>query len=129
MPQLQPGLSATVSQLVSNEMTANTVGSGSVAVFATPELVRLIEQAAVAALDGALEAGQTSVGVQLNISHLAPTPVGMHVFATATLTQIDGRRLMFAISARDEAGLISEGTHSRYVVDAARFLQKAKAKK
>jgi predicted thioesterase len=129
MTALQPGLSATMTQMVSDSMLASYVGSGLVDVFATPELALLLEKAAVAALKDHLPPGKTSVGAVLNFQHLAPTPVGMTVTATATLTSIDGRKLTFAISARDEVEPIAKGTHTRFIVDAAKFRQKAEEKK
>lgn len=129
MGDLVAGLSAQVQLTVTEAMLASRVGSGLVDVFSTPELVRLLEQTAVAALSGALPAGQTSVGATIEIAHLAPTPVGMQITATATLTTVEGRKLTFNVSACDEVELIARGTHQRYVVDAARFGQKAQAKK
>ena len=125
---LKIGLSATVSKKVTPETTASAVGSGLVPVFSTPELARLIEQAAVAALDEALNAGDTSVGTNLNFDHLAPTPVGMTVFATATLSAIDGRKLVFDVSARDDVETVAKGTHTRFVVNGEKFVAKAQQK-
>ncbi len=125
---LIPGLSATLSKKVTPETTASAVGSGLVPVFSTPELARLIEQAAVAALDGALADGQTTVGTNLNFDHLAPTPVGMTVFATATLHAIDGRKLVFEVSARDDVEPVAKGTHTRFVVNSEKFVAKAEKK-
>ncbi len=125
---LNVGLSATVSEKVTSEKTASAVGSGLVPVFSTPELARLIEQAAVAALNGALESGKTTVGTNLNFDHLAPTPVGMTVSATATLKSIDGRQLVFEISARDDVEPVAKGTHTRFVVNSEKFVAKAEQK-
>lgn len=129
MGDLQAGLSARVQLTVTEAMLASRVGSGLVDVFSTPELVRLLEQTAVTSLRGALPAGQTSVGSTIQIAHLAPTPAGMQITATATLTAVEGRKLSFDVSACDEVELIAQGTHQRYVVDEARFRQKAQAKK
>lgn len=125
---LQTGLTATISEVVTPETTASAVGSGLVPVFSTPELARLIEQTAVAALEGALEAGQTSVGTNLNFDHLAATPIGMTVSATATLKEVSGRQLVFEISARDDVETVAKGTHTRFIVNSERFMQKAKQK-
>jgi len=125
---LKIGLSATVSKKVTPETTASAVGSGLVPVFSTPELARLIEQAAVAALDEALNTGDTSVGTNLNFDHLAPTPVGMTVFATATLSAIDGRKLIFDVSARDDVETVAKGTHTRFIVNGEKFVAKAQQK-
>lgn len=128
MRSLVPGLSATISQLVSEAMLANRVGSGSAPVFATPELALLIEKAACAALEHSLDEGMTSVGTQLDISHLAASPVGMEVSATAELTEVNGNKLVFRVSAKDSVEDISVGTHTRYLVDKAKFIQRAQAK-
>ncbi len=125
---LQPGLTATISEVVTPETTASAVGSGLVPVFSTPELARLIEQTAVAALEGALDAGQTSVGTNLNFDHLAATPIGMTVTATATLKEVSGRQLVFEISAHDDVETVAKGTHTRFIVNSERFMQKAKQK-
>jgi fluoroacetyl-CoA thioesterase len=120
---LQPGLTGTASITVTADLTAAALGSGNVDVYSTPALIALIEAAAINALAGHLGDGQTSVGTALNVKHLAATPVGMNVIATATLTAVDGRRLVFDISASDEVELIGRGTHERFIVDQARFEQ------
>ncbi len=122
------GLTATLNQVVSKNMLAKHVGSGSEPVFATPELILLIEKAAVAALTGHLPDGQTSVGTSLDVNHLAATPVGMEVSATARLTAVEGRKLVFEVEARDARELIATGSHTRYLVDAAKFTDRANQK-
>ena len=109
-------------------MLAKTVGSGSVRVFATPELVLLLEKAAVAALDEHLEPGQTTVGSGLEITHLAATPLGMQVQGTAEILAIDGRKVTFKVTAEDEMDRIAEGVHTRFIVDAEKFQARANAK-
>lgn len=125
---IEPGLTATLSETVTPETTASAVGSGLVPVFSTPELARLIEQTAVAALESALTSGQTSVGTNLNFDHLAATPVGMSVSATATLKTVAGRKLTFEITAQDDIELVAKGTHTRFIVDSARFMEKVQKK-
>lgn len=129
MADLTPGLSATITLTVGEQHTARAIGSGGVAVLATPELVRLLEEAAVAALAGHLPPGQTSVGTALDIRHLAATPVGMAVTARATLRQVDGRRLSFEVEAHDAVEKIGEGSHQRVLVDQARFEARADDKR
>lgn len=114
--------------IVTEENTAMAVGSGSLRVFATPALAALIEKAACNCLAGQLEDGMTSVGTVLNIKHIAATPVGMKAEATVTLTEIDGRRLVFDISVTDEKDKISEGVHERFIVNAEKFMGKVTAK-
>ena len=122
------GLSASIRQEVSTDMLAANVGSGSVLVFATPELVRLLEQAAVAALEGNLEPGCTTVGTALDVAHLAATPEGMTVTVTATVIAAEGRKLTFEVSAHDEQEQIGSGTHTRFIIDAEKFQSKAASK-
>lgn len=117
-----------VSTTVSSVQTARSMESGSLKVFATPAMIALMEQAACGCVADMLSEDKTSVGTEMNVRHVAATPVGMKVTATAELTGIDGRELHFRVRAEDEAGLIGEGTHTRVVVDAARFQQKADGK-
>ncbi len=128
MEPLKPGVSASAGRLVSNDMTAPAVGSGSVAVLASPALAALFEQAAVAALAPHLPPGKTTVGTALQFSHLAPTPPGMRVTATAIVTGVNQREITFSVSAEDEVEVIARGTHTRFMVDEARFSAKSKAK-
>ena len=114
----------TTEAVVTESMLAQTVGSGDMPVLATPAMMALMENAAMLAVGSLLPEGSTSVGAQISCSHLHPTPLGGTVRATATLAKQEGRRLEFDIKAEDEQGLISEGTHTRYVVDRERFLGK-----
>lgn len=125
---LQPGLSGAAQTVVTSGNTALALGSGQVSVFATPALVALLEQAAVDALSTALASGQTSVGVRIDVQHLAATPPGMTVRAQATLLAIDGRRLSFAVTAHDDAEQVAQGVHERVIVDKQRFLARAQEK-
>lgn len=119
------GLSASVEIVVSDDDTAIALGSGSVPVLATPRLVGLCEQAAVAAIEGHLAEGSTSVGMRVQVDHLMPTAVGAPVTAEATLEKVSGRRLTFTVSATDHRGLIAAGRVTRVVVDVERFMEKA----
>ncbi|MDE0802736.1 MAG: thioesterase [Acidimicrobiales bacterium] len=123
---LQIGLTASVELVVSADDTAQAFGSGSVPVLATPRLVGLCEEAAVAALDGEIEEGSTSVGRRVQFDHLAPTMVGVPVTAEATLEKISGRRLTFTVSASDPRGLIGAGKVTRVLVDIERFLDNSR---
>jgi predicted thioesterase len=98
------------------------------AVFATPVLVALMEQAACACLDGLLPEAETSVGVKVAAEHTAPTPVGATVTAVATITAWEGRTVAFAIEASDQAGPVGQAEHTRAVVDGARLLAKAQTR-
>ncbi|MEL6862614.1 MAG: thioesterase family protein [Pseudomonadota bacterium] len=122
------GLEAEVQQTVGADMLAASVGSGSVNVFATPELILLLEKTAVEALAGHLEDGKTTVGSGLDVTHLAATPVGMSVKATAKVTGVEGRKVIFEVSATDEVDKIAAGTHTRFIVSAESFQARADAK-
>lgn len=106
------------------EDTAEAVGSGSVAVLATPCLLALCERASVEAVEPSLQAGTTSVGVQVRIDHVAASPVGRHVWAEATLDKVKGRKLFFTVSARDDRGLIAAGKVVRVIVEESAFMKK-----
>ncbi len=122
---MQPGLAATISLIVSDIDTAIAFGSGDVPVLATPRVVALAEQATCAAVADALAEGQTTVGSEVQLTHLAPTPVGTEVSADAVLDSVEGRRLVFKVTVNDPRGLIAAGYVSRVLVDRARFLEKA----
>ena len=121
-------IKANVTEMVTDLNTAKTVGSGSLPVYATPAMLALIEKASCSALEGILNDGETSVGTLLNVKHLAATPVGMQVTATAELIERDGRRLVFKVSANDECGLIGEGIHERFIVFSEKFTEKTYSK-
>ena len=126
--EITVGMKGEVSSLVEREDTALEVGSGSLLVYATPCMVALMEGAACEAIAGAIPENKTSVGIELNISHLAATPVGMSVRAEAEVTAVDGSIITFQLTAYDEAGKIGEGTHKRAMVTTERFLEKTYAK-
>jgi fluoroacetyl-CoA thioesterase len=128
MNELSLGLVGELDHTVTDEDTASRWGSGLVPVFSTPALVGLMESTAVVALSGHIPAGQTTVGGRIDVHHLAATPVGMKVRARAELTAVEGRQLVFKIQAWDEAELIGEAVHERYIVDEARFLGRVQAK-
>ncbi len=128
MDELAPGLTGEIETVVTEADTADRWGSGLVPVLGTPALVGLMEGAAVQALVGHLPPGQTSVGGRIDVRHLAPTPVGMHIRAHAELLEVEGRRLVFRVEAWDEVEQIGESTHERFVVDEGRFVARAKAK-
>jgi fluoroacetyl-CoA thioesterase len=120
------GLSSTLELTVSEEDTAIAHRSGEVPVLATPRIIALVEEAAVSALDGHLEQGQTTVGVRVQIEHISPTAVGRSVRAEASLERVEGRRLQFTVSARDDHGLVAAGKVTRVVVDREGFLAKVR---
>lgn len=125
---LRMGLEAEVEAEVTEAMTAAAVGSGLVAGLSTPSMVGLMEGAAVQAISAHLQPGTSTVGSRLDITHLAPTPVGMRVQAHAVLEEVDGRRLVFRVSVTDEVGEVGAGVHERYLIDLARFEERIKAR-
>jgi len=122
------GTEYTAQTVVDKSNIASAVGSGLVDVFATPMMIALLELAASECLGQFLGEGQASVGTQINVSHSDATPVGMKVFATAKITGVDRRKVDFEVSARDEAGEIGKGTHTRFIIDTEKFMQKVQAK-
>lgn len=125
---LHPGLTGSAELVVGDEHTAPRVGSGAIRVLATPVMINLIEAAALAAVENLLPPGHQSLGTVLHVRHIAATPVGMRVKATATLEKVDGRTLHFRVEARDERELIGDGTHERVVVNVEKFDQRVKRK-
>lgn len=122
------GLKSRAEVLVNGSNTANAVGSGLVPVFSTPSMIALMENAAVRAIQGRLEQGESSVGTHMDITHDAPTPVSLKVWAEAEVTAVDGRTVTFAVTAYDEKGPIGKGTHERAIIRVDKFLAKANAK-
>ena len=114
--------------IVTEQQTAKYLGSGELAVFATPCMIALMENTAYKSVQPFLDPGQGTVGTLLNVKHLAATPVGMEVRCETKLTAIDRRRLVFEVKAYDACGLIGEGTHERFVIDNQKFMQKANGK-
>lgn len=123
---LEKGLSASSTTTVVAENTAAHMGSGDMAVFATPAMVALMENAAMLAVAPHLAEGETTVGSEMNTTHLKPSGLGMVVTATAILSAVEGRKLTFTVGARDGEGLIGEGTHVRFIVQRERFMAKVK---
>ena len=123
---LKPGLTAAVEHVVTDADTAEAMRSGSVPVLATPRLIALCEEASVAALDGVLAPGQTSVGTKVQIDHLAATAVGQSVRAEASVEKVNGRRIIFTVSVNDARGLVAVGRVTRVVVDVERFLDRTR---
>lgn len=126
--KLTIGLKAETGATVSPALTAAAMGSGSLEVFATPAMIALMEQAAVAAIDPLLPEGQASVGIALEIRHLAATPIGGQIRARAEVTHIDGLKVTFQLEAWDGHERIGQGSHTRYIVTTRRFLDKAAGK-
>lgn len=126
--EITVGMTGSVGTSVEREDTALDVGSGSLLVYATPCMVALMEGAACEAIAEAIPEDKTTVGIELNITHSAATPVGMDVRAEAEVTAVEGNIITFSVTAFDESGKIGEGTHKRAIVTTQRFLDKVYAK-
>jgi len=124
MPELKPGLAGTAETIVRETNTAIVIGSGSLQVFATPCMVALMEQAACNAVDPCFNDSESSVGTLVNITHDAATALGKKVTATATLVEVQGRKLVFEVTAADEDKQIGKGTHERFIVNKEKFMAK-----
>ena len=123
---LSPGLHGSAKLIVAHEDTAVALRSGEVAVLGTPRLIALVEEATLVALADRLPKGQTTVGMRVQVDHLAPTNVGSSVAAEATLEKVEGRRLTFTVSVTDHGGLVMAGKVTRVIVETERFLDKAR---
>lgn len=127
--EIKTGAVGQASAAVTEQNTACAAGSGTLAVFGTPFMAALMEQAAWQAAAPFLDPGQSTVGTMLSITHISPTPVGMTVTARAEITAVEGKKITYTVSASDDAGLIGQGTHARFVVNDERFTAKCYAKK
>lgn len=128
MDNVKLGATGTAEMIVGTNDTAPRVGSGRIAVLATPVMINLIEEAALDALEASLPDGKQSLGTHLDVSHIAATPTGMKVVATATIVGIDNRTVDFEVEVEDEEEIIGKGHHTRVVVSAARFQDRVDAK-
>lgn len=126
--EITVGMKGVAETTVEYEDTAAEVGSGSLLVYATPCMVALMEGAACEAIAEAIPEDQTTVGIALNIEHLAATPVGLEVRAEAEVTAVEGKIITFELHAFDEAGEIGKGTHKRCIVNSQKFLDKTYSK-
>ena len=125
---VRPGLTGRAELVVAEAHTAAGIGSGRIRVLGTPVMINLMEAAALDAVERLLPQGHQSLGIELAVSHVAATPVGMAVRATAEVTGVEGNRIEFSIEAHDELDLIGKGTHRRIVVDVERFDRRVQKK-
>jgi predicted thioesterase len=121
LSRIRLGLTGTSTLVVAPEHTAPRIGSGRIAVLATPVMINLIEAAALSAVERLLPAGHQSLGIRLDVRHFAATPVGLRVTARAEVTAVEGRTITFRVEAHDEREPIGGGLHERVVVNVARF--------
>ena len=125
---IEVGMKFTVKITVGDQDTAKAVGSGTLAVLATPRMIALMEEAAYKCIGAELESGSSSVGTLMNVKHLSATPVGMDVSANAEVTEVDGRRVVFKVEAYDAKGIVGEGVHERFIVYEEKFVAKTYSK-
>jgi fluoroacetyl-CoA thioesterase len=127
--ELLSGRTGSASVIVDEAHTAPRVGSGRAPVFASPAMIALMEAAAVDCVEADLAPGQETLGIHLDVEHVAATPAGLKVTATAELLERDGRKLVFKVEAHDECEMIGRGRHTRIIVDSERFRAKAASKR
>ncbi len=125
---LKPGIKGSASAKVDVNNTAVAYGSGSINVFATPAMIGLMEKAALSSVDGLLPEGYTTVGIRIDVEHIAATPVGCTVEASSELLEIEGRKLVFSVEARDDREQVGRGKHERFIVPTEKFLNKVTGK-
>ena len=128
LARIKPGLTGSSAIMVGPEHTAPFVGSGRIAVLATPVMINVIEAAALAAIEHLLPAGHQSLGIHLDVGHTAATPIGLRVTATAEVVRLEARTITFRVEARDDFETIGGGTHQRVVVSVARFDERVQRK-
>jgi len=124
LERLQPGLAHEFEKLTEPRESAAAVASGALDVFSTPSLVALFESTALQAVDPLLGAGQSTVGIEVSVRHLKATRIGQRVRCLVKITSVEGKRISFTGEMWDEQGKIGEGTHVRYVVNQAEFIQR-----
>lgn len=125
---LEVGITGSNEIIVTEELTAEKVGSGLLPVYATPQMIALMENTASTSVEKYLDEGAGTVGTKIDVAHVSATPVGMKVKCETKLIEIDRKKLVFEVKAYDEAGLIGEGTHERFIIDNEKFLAKANGK-
>ncbi|MFP4525963.1 MAG: thioesterase family protein [Bacteroidales bacterium] len=126
MKELEVGILNTETKKVEYEDTASNYGSGLVEVFATPAMISLMENTALKTVLPYLEDGMNTVGFEVNIKHLKPTPVGQKVTCQTVLKEVKGKKLVFEVEAKDEEGTIGKGTHTRYIINTKEFMNQFK---
>lgn len=126
---MEIGITKTQTIVVTEDMTAAKLGSGLLPVYATPSMIALMENTAAGSVEEFLGEGMGTVGTLINVKHLSATPVGGKVTCESKLIEVDRKRLVFEVKASDEAGLIGEGTHERFIIDNKKFMDRALAKK
>ena len=126
--ELKPGIKACKEIIVTKELCADAWGSGGLPVYATPAMIVLMENTAWASVEPCMEEGRSTVGTKLDVSHLSASPVGARITCESELIEAEGRRLVFRVKASDDAGLIGEGLHERFIINVDKFMARTEAK-
>lgn len=126
--ELKPGIRKSAEMIVTKELCANAWGSGGLEVYATPAMIALMENTAWSSVEPYMEEGRSTVGTHLDVSHLSASPVGARITCESELVEVDGRRLVFKVSASDNAGPIGEGVHERFIINVDKFMARTEAK-
>ena len=126
---LSVGIKGNLERTVTEDLTAEALGSGLLPVFATPAAVALAEETAWRSVAGELEEGQGTVGTLMELAHIAATPLGMKVRCETELVEVDRRKLVFMVKIYDEKEKVADGRHERFIIDNAKFLSKAEGKR
>ena len=126
--ELKPGIKACKEIIVTKELCADAWGSGGLPVYATPAMIVLMENTAWASVEPCMEEGRSTVGTKLDVSHLSASPVGARITCESELIEAEGRRLVFRVKASDDAGLIGEGMHERFIINVDKFMARTEAK-
>ncbi len=125
---LEIGMKGKAETVVTIDNTAKAFTSGALDVFATPAMISLMEETCWKMIQPELEEGSGSVGTKVDVSHTAPSAIGMTVKCEATLTEIDGRKLTFEVVCSDENGVVGMGTHERFIINNEKFMAKAQGR-
>ena len=125
---LEPGIKGESEKIVTEDITAGALCSGSLPVFATPAMIAMMEETCFKSIHPMLEEGLGTVGIRLEVDHMSPTPVGMKVRCESILTEVNGRKLTFDVKVYDEKGLVGTCVHERFIINNERFMEKAKKK-
>lgn len=128
MAELIKGIKGHAEETVTEDKTAAAFGSGDLRVYATPRMLTMMEHTAWASVEPYMDEGMGTVGTHLDVSHVSASPVGAHITVDSELTEVDGRRLVFEVRAYDDAGLIGEGTHERFIIKNEKFMTRTNSK-
>ena len=126
--KLETGITGISEETVTEETVASSMSSGGLPVYATPRMIGMMEYTAWASVEPYLEEGKGTVGTHLDVSHVSASPLGAHIRIESELSEIDRRRLVFTVKAFDDEGLIGEGTHERFIIDNAKFMERTLSK-